>query len=86
MDFFVPASNQVEPLSGLLEGGTMVTISGSNLGQKAEDILHSVLVADVPCTVISNLYEVSSRYACTTVVSQTFFVLIRELHKHDLVF
>uniref|UniRef100_A0A8C9XH19 Plexin-B1 n=1 Tax=Sander lucioperca TaxID=283035 RepID=A0A8C9XH19_SANLU len=32
----------IEPLSGLLEGGTMVTISGSNLGQKAEDILYSV--------------------------------------------
>lgn len=53
----------------------MVTISGSNLGQKAEDIVQSVLVADVPCTVISNLYEVSSRYARMTVVSQTLFVL-----------
>lgn len=60
----------------------MVTISGSNLGQKAEDIVQSVLVADVPCTVISNLYEVSSRYACTTVVSHRLFVLIRKLQKH----
>lgn len=57
-----PDSPQIEPLSGLLEGGTMVTISGSNLGQKAEDILHSVSVAGVPCTVIPGLYEVSSRY------------------------
>lgn len=53
---------QIEPLSGLLDGGTMVTISGSNLGQKAEDILQSVSVAGVPCTVIPDLYEVSSRY------------------------
>ncbi len=56
---------QIEPLSGLLEGGTLVTISGSNLGQKAEDILHSVLVAEVACTVIPSLYEVSSRYRRT---------------------
>lgn len=56
---------QIEPLSGLLEGSTMVTISGSNLGQKAEDILHSVSVAGVPCTVIPSLYEVSSRYRQT---------------------
>lgn len=57
-----PAFPQIEPLSGLLEGGTTVTISGSNLGQKAEDILHSVSVAGVPCSVIPSLYEVSSRY------------------------
>lgn len=56
---------QIEPLSGLLEGGTTVTISGSNLGQKATDILHSVSVAGVPCTVIPSLYEVSSRYRPT---------------------
>lgn len=57
-----PDFPQIEPLSGLLEGGTMVTISGSNLGQKAEDILNSVMVARVPCVVIPLLYEVSSRY------------------------
>ncbi|XP_042082558.1 plexin-B1 isoform X2 [Haplochromis burtoni] len=64
-----PVIHSVDPLSGLLEGGTMVTISGSNLGQKAEDIVQSVLVADVPCTVISNLYEVSSRIVCMTKAS-----------------
>lgn len=40
----------------------MVTVSGSNLGQRAEDIQHSVTVAGVPCTVIPDRYEVSSRY------------------------
>ena len=40
----------------------MVTISGSNLGQKADDILESVTVAGVACTVIPQLYEISSRY------------------------
>ncbi|MED6260724.1 Plexin-B1 [Ataeniobius toweri] len=61
-----PVIHSIEPLSGLLEGGTLVTISGSNLGQKAEDILHSVTVAGVPCVVIPELYEVSSRIVCRT--------------------
>uniref|UniRef100_A0A8C7VJ99 Plexin-B1 n=1 Tax=Oncorhynchus mykiss TaxID=8022 RepID=A0A8C7VJ99_ONCMY len=57
------------PLSGLVEGGTLLTISGSNLGQKAEDILHSVTVAGVSCSVIPHLYEVSSRIVCKTKAS-----------------
>ncbi|XP_045931112.1 plexin-B1 [Micropterus dolomieu] len=64
-----PVIHSIEPLSGSLEGGTMVTISGSNLGQKAEDILHSVSVAGVDCTVIPSLYEVSSRIVCRTKAS-----------------
>uniref|UniRef100_A0A8C4IT95 Plexin-B1 n=1 Tax=Dicentrarchus labrax TaxID=13489 RepID=A0A8C4IT95_DICLA len=65
-----PVILSIEPLSGLLEGSTTVTISGSNLGQKAEDILHSVSVAGVPCTVIPNLYEcLSSRIVCRTKAS-----------------
>uniref|UniRef100_A0A3Q2G1F2 Plexin-B1 n=1 Tax=Cyprinodon variegatus TaxID=28743 RepID=A0A3Q2G1F2_CYPVA len=61
-----PVILSVQPLSGLLEGGTLVTISGSNLGQKAEDILHSVTVAGEPCIVIPEQYEVSSRIVCRT--------------------
>ncbi|XP_077458908.1 plexin-B1 isoform X1 [Stigmatopora argus] len=64
-----PVIHSIEPLSGLLEGGTLVTITGSNLGQKAEDILNSVSVAGVPCTVIRSLYEVSSRIVCRTKAS-----------------
>ncbi|XP_069574852.1 plexin-B1 [Brachyistius frenatus] len=64
-----PVINSIEPLSGLLEGGTTVTISGSNLGQKAQDILHSVSVAGISCTVIPSLYEVSSRIVCRTKAS-----------------
>lgn len=61
-----PVIHSIEPLSGLLEGGTMVTITGSNLGQKPGDILHSVSVAGVSCTVDPSLYEVSSRIVCRT--------------------
>ncbi|XP_077567902.1 plexin-B1 isoform X3 [Stigmatopora nigra] len=64
-----PVIHSIEPLSGLLEGGTLVTITGSNLGQKAEDILNSVSVAGVPCPVIRSLYEVSSRIVCRTKAS-----------------
>lgn len=52
---------QLDPVSGPVEGGTVVTISGSNLGQRAEDIQNSVTVAGVPCSVINSRYEVSSR-------------------------
>ncbi|XP_049589033.1 plexin-B1 [Syngnathus scovelli] len=65
-----PVILSIEPLSGLLEGGTLVTITGSNLGQKAEDVLGSVSVAGVPCVVIPALYQVSSRIVCKTKASQ----------------
>ena len=53
---------QVEPGSGPVEGGTRITISGSNLGQQVLDIQDSVTVAGVPCLVLPSRYEVSSRY------------------------
>uniref|UniRef100_A0A672N2H1 Plexin-B1 n=1 Tax=Sinocyclocheilus grahami TaxID=75366 RepID=A0A672N2H1_SINGR len=56
----------IEPLSGPVEGGTVLTVSGSNLGQRAEDIQHSVTVAGVPCTVIPDRYQVSSSYEYTS--------------------
>lgn len=52
---------QLDPVSGPVEGGTVVTISGSNLGQRAEDIQNSVTVAGIPCIVIHGRYEISSR-------------------------
>lgn len=57
---------QLDPESGPTEGGTVVTISGSNLGQRAEDIQSSVTVAGVPCIVIQSRYEVSSRQGVST--------------------
>ncbi|KAG7269524.1 hypothetical protein CRUP_025248 [Coryphaenoides rupestris] len=47
----------IDPVSGPLEGGTVVTISGSNLGQRPEDVQDSVSVAGVPCHVIPSRYE-----------------------------
>uniref|UniRef100_A0A4W4HQZ0 Plexin-B1 n=1 Tax=Electrophorus electricus TaxID=8005 RepID=A0A4W4HQZ0_ELEEL len=66
-----PHIHLIEPLSGPVEGGTLITISGSNLGQRTEDIQHSVTVAGAPCTVLPSRYEISSRYTivCETTVS-----------------
>ncbi|XP_028824359.1 plexin-B1-like [Denticeps clupeoides] len=65
-----PIIHLVEPLSAPIQGGTVITISGSNLGQKAEDIQSSVMVAGVPCHVLLSLYEVSSRIVCETTASE----------------
>uniref|UniRef100_A0A3B4F5K0 Plexin-B1-like n=1 Tax=Pundamilia nyererei TaxID=303518 RepID=A0A3B4F5K0_9CICH len=64
-----PVIHFLDPVSGPVEGGTVVTISGSNLGQRAEDIQGSVTVAGVPCNVIHSRYEVSSRIVCETTSS-----------------
>ncbi|KAM9343212.1 plexin-B1 [Pholidichthys leucotaenia] len=64
-----PVIHFLDPISGPIEGGTVVTISGSNLGQRAEDIENSVTVAGVPCSVIHSRYEVSSRIVCETMAS-----------------
>lgn len=57
---------QLDPLSGPVEGGTLLTISGSNLGQRAEDVQNSVAVAGIHCRVISSRYEVSSRHVISS--------------------
>ncbi|XP_056241782.1 plexin-B1 isoform X2 [Seriola aureovittata] len=64
-----PVIHFLDPVSGPVEGGTVVTISGSNLGQRAEDIQNSVTVAGIPCSVIHSRYEVSSRIVCETTSS-----------------
>ncbi|XP_029012283.1 plexin-B1-like isoform X1 [Betta splendens] len=64
-----PVIHFLDPVSGPVEGGTVVTISGSNLGQRVEDIQNSVKVAGVPCSVIGSRYEVSSRIVCETTSS-----------------
>ncbi|XP_077399598.1 plexin-B1-like isoform X2 [Vanacampus margaritifer] len=64
-----PVIHFLDPVSGPVEGGTLVTISGSNLGQRAEDIHNSVTLAEVPCNVIHSRYEISSRIVCETTIS-----------------
>uniref|UniRef100_A0A8C3GRE7 Plexin-B1 n=1 Tax=Cairina moschata TaxID=8855 RepID=A0A8C3GRE7_CAIMO len=58
-----PLIHSVYPLSGPVEGGTRITITGSNLGQKHQDIAETVTVAGIPCAVDAQEYEISSRHS-----------------------
>uniref|UniRef100_A0A8C3Y7H9 Plexin-B1 n=1 Tax=Catharus ustulatus TaxID=91951 RepID=A0A8C3Y7H9_CATUS len=61
-----PLIHSVYPLSGPVEGGTRITITGSNLGQKHQDIAETVTVAGIPCAVDAQEYEISSSIVCVT--------------------
>ena len=51
---------QVSPLNGPIEGGTNVTIIGTNLGSVIEEIA-DVLIGNVSCIRFPELYESSVR-------------------------
>ena len=53
---------QIKPLSGPIEGGTLVSIEGSNLGLKEEDVKGKIRIGDVPCELID--YQVSVKIVC----------------------
>ena len=55
----VPDTFQVQPLTGLVEGGTMLTLRGSNLGTNFDQVRHSVTIAGVPCELLASEYIVS---------------------------
>ncbi|XP_006873702.1 PREDICTED: plexin-B1 [Chrysochloris asiatica] len=65
-----PVIHSVEPLTGPVDGGTRVTIRGSNLGQHVQDVQDTVTVAGVPCAVDTQEYEVSSSLVCIIGVSR----------------
>lgn len=60
--YFFSDTPQVKPLSGPTQGGTNVTIEGSNLGAKFEDIEKAVTVANIPCKPFRSLYSPSKRW------------------------
>lgn len=51
-------------MSGPIEGGTLVTIEGSNLGLKEDDVKGKIYIGETPCELIQ--YEVSVRIVCRT--------------------
>ncbi|KAM6977720.1 plexin-B3 [Aplochiton taeniatus] len=59
-----PQVTQVVPLTGPLEGGILVTIQGSNLGMKYQDIAKGVTVAGIPCLPHADSYLISTRIVC----------------------
>ncbi|XP_066207914.1 plexin-B1 isoform X2 [Saccopteryx leptura] len=64
-----PFIHSVDPLTGPVDGGTRVTIRGSNLGQHVQDVQDTVSVAGLPCVVDAQEYEVSSSLVCITEAS-----------------
>uniref|UniRef100_A0A6I8RV16 Plexin B3 n=1 Tax=Xenopus tropicalis TaxID=8364 RepID=A0A6I8RV16_XENTR len=58
-----PTIYSFSPMTGIIQGGTTITITGANMGQKAEDV--SVKVASHPCTLLPDLYIISNRIVCT---------------------
>ncbi|XP_006909115.1 plexin-B1 isoform X2 [Pteropus alecto] len=65
-----PLIHSVEPLTGPVDGGTRVTVRGSNLGRHVQDVQDTVRVAGVPCVVDAQEYEVSSSLVCITEASR----------------
>ncbi|KAF7650449.1 hypothetical protein LDENG_00125900 [Lucifuga dentata] len=59
-----PLITQVLPVTGPLEGGVLVTIRGSNLGMKYQDVMGGVTVAGVPCLLQPDGYQISTRIVC----------------------
>ncbi|NXR21265.1 PLXD1 protein, partial [Cinclus mexicanus] len=61
-----PEIRKIEPLRGPLEGGTLLTIRGRNLGRRFSDITGAVRVGAVPCTPLPRRYVVSETVVCQT--------------------
>ncbi|XP_045569861.1 plexin-B3 [Salmo salar] len=54
----------IQPVSGPVEGGVLITIRGSNLGMHYQDIQGGVTVAGVSCLPQSHGYLISTRIVC----------------------
>ncbi|KAJ8682893.1 hypothetical protein QAD02_018685 [Eretmocerus hayati] len=59
-----PRIDMVRPLSGPVEGGTLVTIEGSNLGLRESDVRNKIFIGNASCTLVG--YEISVRIVCRT--------------------
>nr|XP_045584269.1 plexin-B-like [Procambarus clarkii] len=59
-----PRIDVIQPLAGPLEGGTLVSIEGSNLGLREEDVRGNIYIGDIPCHV--DEYHVSVKITCRT--------------------
>lgn len=59
-----PRIDSIRPLSGPVEGGTLVTIEGSNLGIREEDVRGKIKIGNVPCELVN--YEISVKIECRT--------------------
>uniref|UniRef100_UPI00398E8898 plexin-B2-like n=1 Tax=Pristiophorus japonicus TaxID=55135 RepID=UPI00398E8898 len=58
-----PTISKLDPVNGPLQGGILLTISGSNLGKSPDDI-REIKVGDAVCTQINEQYSTSIRVVC----------------------
>ncbi|XP_025019211.1 plexin-D1 [Python bivittatus] len=61
-----PEIRKIEPLDGPLEGGTLVTIRGRNLGRRFSDVVNAVKIGNVKCLPLQDRYIVSEEIVCWT--------------------
>lgn len=59
-----PRIDMIKPLFGPIEGGTLVTIEGSNLGIREDDVRGKISIGSVPCELVN--YEISVKIECRT--------------------
>uniref|UniRef100_A0A8C6JSQ0 Plexin-D1 n=1 Tax=Melopsittacus undulatus TaxID=13146 RepID=A0A8C6JSQ0_MELUD len=68
-----PEIKKIEPLRGPLEGGTLLTIRGRNLGRRFSDVVGAVRIGSVPCVPLRTRYIVSEAIVCQTGEAQEAF-------------
>ena len=66
---------KVEPLTGLVEGGTLITLRGSDLGTSFDQVRHSVRVAGVSCELLASQYVVSRQ----SVLDSSLFLTVADV-------
>ncbi|XP_067268964.1 plexin-D1 [Pseudorasbora parva] len=59
-----PHIQKIEPLTGPLTGGTLLTVQGQNLGHRADQV--NVSIGEVPCQLLPQEYTISVRLVCET--------------------
>ncbi|XP_019634101.1 PREDICTED: plexin-A1-like isoform X2 [Branchiostoma belcheri] len=61
-----PTITDFSPKSGPVNGGTSVTITGVNMGQRFTDIMAGVTIAGQSCRPIEDQYSISNKIVCIT--------------------
>ncbi|KAH8398914.1 hypothetical protein KR222_011678, partial [Zaprionus bogoriensis] len=59
-----PRIDMIKPLSGPVEGGTLITIEGSNLGIREDDVRGRITIGNIPCELVN--YQISVKIECRT--------------------
>uniref|UniRef100_UPI00358FF6A5 plexin-D1 isoform X2 n=1 Tax=Myxine glutinosa TaxID=7769 RepID=UPI00358FF6A5 len=61
-----PTITKISPQVGPVEGGTLVTVEGLNLGKEFSEVENLVTIGGVPCVLRESDYKPSHRIVCVT--------------------